>query len=248
MNEAGGFSFSLKETLIALPVYGAALGVAYDVGFFYGIGIGYFSLFSLSEHILFALPVAPVAIPLAFGISFTTAIINLSRRTWTEIARRVPIFQSRQLPSGVAGEAGGRRFELSGLGLHEWVVLFLLVLLTITSFGREAYFSGTASLVLFLASLNAYVTTAVHQRVAVFGSTVAIGSVVVALVLGVQHANGIREQNATTHSVLLSGGLTPLAGQLIRSGERGLLFLDTSTKTIEFIQWGRIARIQSVPR
>jgi hypothetical protein len=34
----------------------------------------------------------------------------------------------------------------------------------------------------------------------------------------------------------------------IRSGERGLLFLDTSTKTIEFIQRGRIARIQSVPR
>jgi hypothetical protein len=232
MNEADAFSFTLKETLVALPVYGAALGVAYDVGFFYGIGIGYFSLFSLSEHILFALPVAPAAIPIAFAFSFTTAILNLSGR----IARRVPI--SHRLQRVFAGEAG--------LGLLEWLVLLFWVLLTIYFFGREALFSGTLSLVFFLASLNAY--TAVRQRVAVFWWTVAIGSVAVAAALGFQHAKRVREQNTTTHSLLLSGGLTPMAGQLIRSGERGLLFLDTSTKTIELIQWGRIARIQSEPR
>jgi hypothetical protein len=47
--------------LVALPIYGAMLAITYDVGFFYGIGLSYFTLFSLAEHVLFAFEVLPMA-------------------------------------------------------------------------------------------------------------------------------------------------------------------------------------------
>jgi hypothetical protein len=59
---------SLKDLAILIPLVGIVLAVTYDVGFFYGIGIEYFTLFSLQEHILFALQAIPTAFALAFAV------------------------------------------------------------------------------------------------------------------------------------------------------------------------------------
>lgn len=46
---------TLKFVTFAGPLLASSLAVTYDVGFFVGIGIGFFSFFSLSEHLVFAL-------------------------------------------------------------------------------------------------------------------------------------------------------------------------------------------------
>src|SRR4051812_8481243 len=43
----------------------AALALAFDVGYFWGIGVHYFAMFSLGEHTLFAIQAAPYAIVIA---------------------------------------------------------------------------------------------------------------------------------------------------------------------------------------
>jgi hypothetical protein len=48
----------------AIPVFSAGIAIAFDVGYFWGIDINLFTLFSLAEHILFALEAAPFALVL----------------------------------------------------------------------------------------------------------------------------------------------------------------------------------------
>jgi len=68
MDEANQNSFGVRELLIALPLFGTTLAITYDVGFFYGLDMAYFTMFSLAEHIVFALQATPVAFIAALSI------------------------------------------------------------------------------------------------------------------------------------------------------------------------------------
>jgi hypothetical protein len=48
-----------KDYLVILPVIGTVCAVTFDVGYFYGIDINLFTLFSLSEHVLFSIEALP---------------------------------------------------------------------------------------------------------------------------------------------------------------------------------------------
>jgi hypothetical protein len=52
---------TLKLLSIAGPLLASSLAITYDVGFFFGTGIAFFSFFSLSEHLVFALLSLPLA-------------------------------------------------------------------------------------------------------------------------------------------------------------------------------------------
>jgi uncharacterized membrane protein len=45
-----------KDNYLAyIPLLGAAVAVTFDVGYFFALNLSFFTLFSLSEHILFAI-------------------------------------------------------------------------------------------------------------------------------------------------------------------------------------------------
>jgi hypothetical protein len=67
--QAGDFG-PYRELLVLIPLVGTALAVAFDVGYFTGVDINFFTFFSLSEHIVFALEVLPAALAGAVFISF----------------------------------------------------------------------------------------------------------------------------------------------------------------------------------
>jgi hypothetical protein len=48
-----------KDFLTFVPLLATALAIFYDVGYFYGFDLNYFSFFTLNEHIVFALQVLP---------------------------------------------------------------------------------------------------------------------------------------------------------------------------------------------
>ena len=50
-----------KEYFAAIPLVGSAIAISFDVGYFAGIDINLFTLFSVTEHVLFALQAAPPA-------------------------------------------------------------------------------------------------------------------------------------------------------------------------------------------
>ena len=52
-----------KDSYFAyIPLLGAAVALAFDVGCFFAFGINFYTLFSLSEHIGFAIPAFPIAL------------------------------------------------------------------------------------------------------------------------------------------------------------------------------------------
>jgi hypothetical protein len=68
-------SSAIKDYFVFVPFVLSAGAVTFDLGYFYGIDIKFFTLFTLSEHLLFALE----ALPSVFVIALTvTAIVFLS--------------------------------------------------------------------------------------------------------------------------------------------------------------------------
>jgi hypothetical protein len=66
----------LKLLTIVTPLFASSIAVIYDVGFFFGLDIGFFTFFTLSEHLVFALQAIPFAVPTALGI------VGLIATTW----------------------------------------------------------------------------------------------------------------------------------------------------------------------
>jgi hypothetical protein len=64
--------FSPKDYVVLLPVLASAMAVTYDVGYFGALDISYFSFFSLSEHIVFAIQALPFAIIAAMAVLYVT--------------------------------------------------------------------------------------------------------------------------------------------------------------------------------
>jgi hypothetical protein len=62
-----------------LPILGGLLAISYDVGYFWGVDITYYSLFSLTEHIVFATQALPVAVIIAILFVFAQAFANRYR-------------------------------------------------------------------------------------------------------------------------------------------------------------------------
>src|ERR1700674_1113727 len=64
------FEMGTKLLIILVPLLASALALSYDVGYFYGVDIHYFSVFSLSEHTGFALEALPFSLAgLAMGVA-----------------------------------------------------------------------------------------------------------------------------------------------------------------------------------
>jgi len=52
----------MKDVLIAIPFFASALALTWEVGFFSVIKGGSFGIFSIAEHITFALQALPIAL------------------------------------------------------------------------------------------------------------------------------------------------------------------------------------------
>jgi hypothetical protein len=78
MNVSGSAQISetwtLREFLIALPVLGSALAITFDVGYFSALDINYFNVFTISEHVTFALE----ALPRALGLSILAIVLPMA--------------------------------------------------------------------------------------------------------------------------------------------------------------------------
>jgi hypothetical protein len=83
MTEAADKTTSLwKDSYLAyIPLLGAAVAVTFDVGYFFRLNWSFFTLFSLSEHILFAIQAFPIALAIIL-LSLIAAGIFLNAPSW----------------------------------------------------------------------------------------------------------------------------------------------------------------------
>jgi hypothetical protein len=77
MTEAADKTTSLwKESYLAyIPLLGAAVAVTFDLGYFFALNWSFFTLFSLSEHILFAIQAFPIALAIVLLSLIAAGII-----------------------------------------------------------------------------------------------------------------------------------------------------------------------------
>jgi hypothetical protein len=59
---------TIKYLSVTGPLLASTIAVTYDVGFFFGSDIGFFTFFSFTEHLVFALQAAPFAVSTAGAV------------------------------------------------------------------------------------------------------------------------------------------------------------------------------------
>jgi hypothetical protein len=203
-----------KDYLVILPVIGTVSAVTFDVGYFYGIDINLFTLFSLSEHVLFSIEALPwtFAIVLVAPTFFATDFIPNMGRWFNENKR-------------------WRRVSKS-------VMLLLWILIGFLGFKFPATQIPLATAITIMAALGAYIAGPLDKPPLKYlaGAFVVIACI---FLLGYTLAN-LYVDGEKMHTIETAN--TKIDGRIIRSGERGMLFVDTQKKIL-FLKWSEITRV-----
>src|SRR6266853_6251880 len=77
-----------RELLVLLPVVGSAIAITYDVGYFTALDINFFTVFTISEHIAFALEILPLAILATVILVIAPIVWDKGRRSSLEELHR----------------------------------------------------------------------------------------------------------------------------------------------------------------
>ena len=90
---------SIDSAKLFVPLVAISLGLIFDVGYFFAIGWGMFSLFSLSEHLVFAIPAIPFAFLFILLLYATLAIERPERFSLSTLTSLEPNHPARPVAS-----------------------------------------------------------------------------------------------------------------------------------------------------
>jgi len=77
-----GVEVDLKDALLIVPLASSCLAITWEVGYFWSLKGGSFGLFTLAEHITFAVQALPLAICLSVVWVLSLAYGKVSRQLW----------------------------------------------------------------------------------------------------------------------------------------------------------------------
>jgi hypothetical protein len=134
----------VKELVVVLPAMASALALTYDVGFFSGIDIRFFTLFSLSEHIVFALQAIPFALVMVTWFAATV-----------RHAESAKAFRGAKLSGYITGISLVACFFVLMPGIYSFVLLpvFVVILNRYVERRRESQLFGLVLVLFFFVLL-----------------------------------------------------------------------------------------------
>lgn len=210
-----------KDFLVLVPLVGTALAVTYDVGYFNGFGIRFFSFFSLSEHIVFALSAFPEALVFAFGIGVISHY-------------RIPLTR-------------GLKAHRASI----WIMIGAVVLLNglFLLFGAYVAVAGTFISAMFIA-FSISIKDVVIRMVFVAAAALLLAYVVGyeasrSYLYPTFLENYLFNQPRSTIVETTTAG--KIEAKLIRSGDRELLFFDVKAKQVILLRWDEIKAVSTAP-
>lgn len=230
--EAAGAALVAK-LVAATPFALATLAILYDAGYFNRIGVDFFPLFSLTEHLMFGMEGIPYLLVTLALLYFAVAIsVALTRRS--DPAERARV--ERQF-NGVLAIS----FALGGVGS-----LFLypgawpnaaLCFVGALMLGLWSLVEGSLRVVVIIAG------NFVIWMLAAFAAGYWIG----AGVLNPRDAPVWQWLSAVPKTTISLTDGPPLSGRVLRSGERGLLVFNTLDGSIQFKRWQDVRGIDLSP-
>jgi hypothetical protein len=227
-----------KDSYLAyIPLLGAALALTFDVGYFFALNLSFFTLFSLSEHILFAIQAFPIALGIILFSLITAGIfLNLPFPQTPSPVPPSKQLHGLQLIIAVAFLtllAAGLIFLLFYL-LYSTPIMTPLTIEILMGLGglafindpyRRAFIATVA--VLFLLTFSFFV----GYLFAASATTAAPNNL---FQLGIGTIN-------------LKNG-TLITGRIIGSGDRGVLIYDPASNRLRFLLLEGIQSIEAQPR
>jgi len=228
--------FLSGNDLILYPLILFAVAVAFDVGSFVIIGMGFFSFFSPAEHLLFALEALPLALLICLVALFLCPLI----------------LKWRPAPSA---QTNGWDLTLVGKCLLVLALLLLVGLATGPAlYSTYMQWPNTAQVLLILLLLlppllSFTFADARLMRLLVF-PLVAYSAVALSFSLGVSYNAALMSAPPgapLTSVVFKEEGRPPIGVRPVRSGERGLLMYDPASRLLRFERWDGIRSVEKSP-
>ena len=222
--------FSIERYITYIPLLAPLLAVTY-VGVFYAIEINFFTLFSLSEHVLFALQALPVAIfILLLAAIFLPLIASEPKKT-----------QPAPPPLWVR-----KRPWLAKLIAFTIIGLFLIGIVVFIGYQLKTMIDRLLIAYMFVfvfipIAVTTFIRTRFHQIQIVVTATLVC--LFMSLLFGIAWGVGLRQAGGSS-IVELKTSEPPVVVVVVRSGERGVLLYDRASDRLRFEPWDGIKSVQ----
>ena len=210
---------TLKEYAFFAPAIGGALAIAFDIGFFYGLNSGFFSVFSLSEHLVFAFGATPYAVLFLILGAIEWALVTRARRHTSIAAIRK--------------------------NLIIFPLLISLILLSAFEVWRREYLLAMSMGAIAAAFIPVYFIEEKYRwQFSLFFASPIFG-LCLSFMLGVQIAHGLISDNTKQKSKIEMEDGSILEGRLVRLGDRGILFYYPDRKIFALVPWNKIKNAEN---
>jgi hypothetical protein len=229
-----------KDSYLAyIPLLGAAVAVTFDVGYFFALNLSFFTMFSLSEHILFAIQAFPIALVVVL-FSLIAAGILLSA-----------FFLERPPPAASVNPK-----KLHGVQRIAALVLLVLLVLALLSFVGYMLYSTPIAIPLAIEmfiGLGGWVfINDPYRRSFVAAATVLffltfsffVGYIFAASAITTADPNNLFQFGIAT--INPKNG-AQIKGRIIRSGDRGVLIYEPISDRLRFLLWEGVSSIEAPP-
>jgi hypothetical protein len=220
---------SRKELFVLLPVVGSAIAITYDVGYFYALDINFFTVFTISEHIAFALEILPVAI-------LATIILIVTPIAWDKGRRSGAAEARREITTGIKTKFYKTKFFWTQLAFFIWLVGLAYFYRSATSIAIVLIYAGAIILAEWFAIYL------LLQPMVWLGAS-SLACLTLSFTVGMDVATSYR--NSTIYSYAVKTADRELKVKVVRSGERGLLFHEEVSKQLLLLPWNEIKQVST---
>jgi hypothetical protein len=206
---------NIKEFLIVIPLIASALAVTFDVGYFWGTDINFFNVFSVSEHVGFAIEALPFALFFAIG-SFIVPLLM----------EHLNVLPKRERP--------GRPWWLY-LSIAIWIVATGILTVFYRSFAMGSLLiTGAIAFVMMRTIVKSPWRLVLGCIFALLIMDFTLG-----LDLGVRYS----ESDRFPYTIVPKQG-AELKARIVRSGDRGVLFYIAGTNRLTLLPWDQIKQVE----
>jgi hypothetical protein len=235
-----------KALAVGAPLLATSLAITYDFGFFSGADIAFFTFFSISEHVVFALQAIPFFLAPALGI------IGMIGTTWYGyhqiIKGRTEVVSQYEQMGQAERDAFAAKLKRNAniYRLFDPIVQIAFVVLALWLFAQQRYVSALLTLVSVIVAKLVYPVERWESKH--FKYTISLVGIIaglaVAFTVGYERSVAIIASKRPTERIYFEE--QQIDANLIRAGERGLLFKSFETGKLSFLPWDKIKQIASL--
>jgi hypothetical protein len=211
MSDEDESAFSIRNLITIVPVVGVILAAMYDLGSFGSMDKSMFTLFTWSDHIVFALQAVFNAIVILSVLGW-----SLSKYTFnTPLNQQPPI--------------------------RLW---FLVILFSSFAVASAVFFKAYDQMVFWI-FMSVVALSAIYLKITLAGLLLTYSVSLAALAYTVGYNDSQSALHLPSEQLLFTTN-GQMHGRMFRSGERGMLFFDTSTRRMNFLRWDEIKRLEAI--